>query len=64
MPFILMLKTMEMKLMVENLELITENSSVDRVSNTSETGKAKSWVNFQAKLSKSKNKIKLCLAKF
>lgn len=64
MPFILMLKTMGMKLIAENLELIAENNSIDRVSNTSETNRAKSWINSQAKLSKSKNKIKLCLAKF
>lgn len=55
---------MGMKLIAENVELIADNNSIDRVSNASETNRAKSWVNFQAKLSISKNKIKLCLAKF
>lgn len=57
-----MLKTKEVELAAENSRLIDENITINEVNGSSKVGGAELWVDSWAKLSKSKNKIRLSLA--
>lgn len=58
----LMLKTKEVELAAKNSRPISENITIDEVGGSSKVGRAEFWVDSWAKLSKSKNKIRLNLA--
>lgn len=53
-----MLRIIVVKPLVKNSGSISENNTIDGVSNSSKITGAKLWVNFQAKLSKSKNTVR------